>query len=165
MEAERGLKAAAVRASIGAVAGAILWVIVIASSMWEPPSDEDPGRFMLRVVAVGGLGGAAFGVIVGAREIRGKAKPAIIWSLAGTVLGTLAGNAIGYAFDPPLGGFRGGSYVVRGIVYGAIGGAILGGILGRARHGGRLTLGEIMVVIAFVAVALSVLGGLRIHGL
>jgi hypothetical protein len=144
------------RSVLGFASGAILTPVVLMSLL---RTDTLRGRtWALVVVALGSILGAVVGATAGDREVRGKAKPALIGCLWGTIIGTLTG----FFLRPAIFGVGRGDPAghLKQVLHGALWGAIIGAVVGRVRHGGRVTIGETMVVVAIAALVLALLPAL-----
>jgi hypothetical protein len=90
--------AALMRATGGALAGAIVCLVCVAAvgqAVGYNPPDEAASRLFLAAVGIGGAAGAVLGAAAGAREVRGRAKVIVLGALAGCLLGLL--GAVLYA--------------------------------------------------------------------
>jgi hypothetical protein len=144
----RSILDASVRAIFGSFAGVILTPLALILLLQSSDLEDRP--WVLYVIGLGTILGAIVGALLGQVEIRGVARLSLIGSLWGSVIGTLVGYSLGSAMAAGT-PFLGVSYINQGVVIGALCGAVLGGIAGRVRHGGRVTLGEILVVVAIAA--------------
>jgi hypothetical protein len=136
MDAMNQTRSAAV-ATVGALAGAVLGVCVVAAfhhALSYHPQRDGWGLLLL-AGGIGGLAGAVLGMSAGTVELRGRGKTTALGALAGCGLGVL--GAVLYASiavshkDP--GGIRDAievGYRWQGLSIGVPAGSLFGGIVG-----------------------------------
>jgi hypothetical protein len=131
--------AALMRATCGAVAGAVVCLALVALvglavGFW-PPDDGVSSPLFLATVAVGGTAGAVLTAAAGALEVRGRAKVIVLGAVAGCLLGIVGaivyGAAATAAENPTFMWDKAEARHRRvGILVGVPAGSLLGGLAG-----------------------------------
>jgi hypothetical protein len=137
----------------GGWAGAVIAIMVALAVLGGRRAMPHPAVIPSFLVA-GAIAGAAAGAVAGTRELRGKAAVVLFWAAHGAAIGFVPGFVLLLA---AVSSPRMTLVALLGPVALC---AIAGGIAGRVHHGGRVTVGELTVWVAVVAVALAILRSL-----
>jgi hypothetical protein len=144
------------RGFLGAIAG--WFTALLVAVLWTGPRVPSAVWPVLLFNLLGAAAGATAGIVAGSRELRGKLADTLMGGLFGAAAGCFAGGiavalAIGNWWDRA-------DLAVVFFVPVALG-ATLGALIARIRHGGRVTVGEVMAWVAAVALALALAAAAR----
>jgi hypothetical protein len=144
----KGPPSRAERAITGAIAGFFIPMAVLAA--YGPGPHSRPGGLAWVTVGLSTLAGVLLGAADVTWRLHGKGKHALVGALAGAGAGFALGFLLVLAFIT--------SHRILPLLFvgPVLVGALSGGLAGRLHHGGRLTVGEMMVEIGIIALVLGI---------